>query len=141
MNWLTYAILAASSFGLYNFFLKLSSSKFSPPLANFFITGVAFLVTAIIVVYLKTSGQELVFSKENIKLPIIAGLSVGAAGILYLTMFTKHAPFTIGYPLVTSGAIIVALILGFLILKEPLNTIKIAGIIFTLTGLILLARS
>jgi transporter family protein len=55
-------------------------------------------------------------------------------------MFTKDAPLSIGNPLVVGGTIIVAVVLSLIILKEPLNAAKIAGIVVTLTGLFLLTR-
>lgn len=141
MNWLPYAILAAASFGFYNFFTKISADKFSPSVANIFIAGTSFLVAVIMTVYLKISGQELVFTKESLKYPILAGLFTGAAEIFYLTTFAKHAPLTIGSPLVISGATLGAVLLGFIILREPMSAAKIVGIIVTLVGLAILARS
>ena len=80
------------------------------------------------------------FSKKTIIFPILAGISVGIAEIFYLFMFSKNAPITIGNPLVVGGTVVVAITLGLIVLKEPLNTAKIAGIFLTLTGLIILAR-
>ena len=67
MSWLPYAILAASSFGFYNFFVKISADKFSPSVANLFITGTSFLVAVGVTVFLRMTGQELIFTKESIR--------------------------------------------------------------------------
>jgi bacterial/archaeal transporter family protein len=141
MNWLAYAILAASSFGFYNFFTKISADKFSPALANIFIAGTSLLVAIISTIYLKMSGQSLTFTKGSLILPIMAGLFTGAAEIFYLSMYSKNAPITVGNPLVVGGTIVIAVILGIIILKEPMSAAKIAGIIFVITGLVLLTRS
>ncbi|EKD66401.1 MAG: hypothetical protein ACD_49C00044G0003 [uncultured bacterium (gcode 4)] len=141
MNWLAYAILAASSFGFYNFFTKISADKFSPALANIFIAGTSLLVAIISTIYLKMSGQSLIFTKGSLILPIMAGLFTGVAEIFYLSMYSKNAPITVGNPLVVGGTIVIAVILGIIILKEPMNTARIAGIIFVITGLVLLTRS
>lgn len=140
MNWLFYALLAASGFGFYNFFLKMSSDKLSPAVANIFIAGTSCLIAIISSVYLKLNGQDLLITKENIKFPVIAGLFTGMAEIFYLTMYSKNTPITIGNPLVVGGSIVIAVILGLIILKEPMNGIKVAGIILTLTGLVVLSR-
>jgi len=141
MNWLAYAILAASSFGFYNFFTKISADKFSPALANIFIAGTSLLVAIISTIYLKMSGQSLTFTKSSLMLPVLAGLFTGVAEIFYLSMYSKNAPITVGNPLVVGGTIVITVILGMIILKEPMSAAKIAGIIFVITGLVLLTRS
>ena len=140
MNWLVYAILAAVSFGFYNFFTKVSADKFSPAVANLFIAGFSFTVAVVSIMYIKISGQSLIFSKSYIILPIVAGIFAGVAELFYLSMYTKNAPITIGNPLVVGGTIVIAVILGMIILKEPINATKIAGIVLVLTGLVFLMR-
>lgn len=140
MSWITFAILAATSFGFYNFFTKLTADKLSPTIALLLITGASFVVALLATVGFKISGQTLYFSKNAILFPILAGVFTAIAEIFYLFMFTKNAPLSIGNPLVVGGTIIVAVILGLIILKEPLNVTKIAGIVITLMGLLLLTR-
>ncbi len=140
MNWITFAILAASSFGFYNFFIKLSADKLSPTIALMFIAGTSFLVATITTIVLKLSGQELSFSKEVIYLPILAGVFTGIAEIFYLFMFTKNAPLNIGAPFVIGLTSLVSVLLGLIILREPLNATKIVGVCLTIIGLVLLTR-
>jgi transporter family protein len=141
MNWLPYAILAGSMFGFYNFFIKLSADKLNPVAANIFIAGTSCLVAVISAICLKANGQDLLITKESIKYPIIAGLFTGVAEIAYLLMYSKNTPITIGNPLVVGGSAVIAVSLGLIILKEPVGAAKIVGILFTLTGLIILSRS
>lgn len=140
MNWLTYAILAATSFGFYNFFTKLSANKISPTIALMFIAGTSFIVAAITTIVFKMTGQPLTLSKQAIIFPIMAGLFTGLAEIAYLFMFSKNTTLSIGTPLVVGGTIVVAVILGLLLIKEPLNAVKLSGIVVTLIGLVLLTR-
>jgi uncharacterized membrane protein len=140
MNWITFAILAASSFGFYNFFTKLAADKLSPTIALMFIAGASFLVATVSTIVFKASGQELTFSKGAIYLPILAGVFTGIAEIFYLFMFTKNAPLNIGGPVVIGITILVTVLLGLIVLKEPLNAAKIAGICLTMAGVVLLAR-
>lgn len=140
MNWITFAILAASSFGFYNFFIKLSADKLSPTIALMFIAGTSFLVATITTIVLKLSGQELSFSKEVIYLPILAGVFTGIVEIFYLFMFTKNAPLNIGAPFVIGLTSLVSVLLGLIILREPLNATKIVGVCLTIIGLVLLTR-
>jgi len=80
-------------------------------------------------------------SKNIILLPIAAGTFAGLAEIFYMFMFSKNVPISIGNPLVVGGTVVVAVILGLIILKEPINAIKTIGIIVTITGLVILSRS
>lgn len=141
MNWLLYAILAAFSFGFYNFFSKISADKFSPAIATMLISGTSFLVASIATIYFKVSDQVLTFTKSSLILPILAGIFAGAAELFYMFMYSKNAPITIGNPLVVGGTTIIAIILGIIILKEPMSAMKITGLIFSFIGLIILARS
>ena len=141
MHWLAFAVLTASSYGVYNFFVKISANKLSPTIAIMFLTGTAFLVAAISTMFLKLTGQNLTITKNVIIYPILAGLFAGVAEIFYLLMYSKNAPLSIGLPLVMSGTIIVAVFLGIIFLKEDLNAVKFIGILITIIGLIVLTRS
>jgi len=141
MNWLGYAILAASFYGFFNFFIKLFADKISPSIALMIMAGTSFILATITTLVLKMTGQELTFSKGVIILPIAAGVFAGLAEIFYIFMFSKNVPISIGNPLVVGGTVLVAVILGLVALKEPLTTIKITGIAITLLGLVILSRS
>ena len=141
MNWLIFAFLTASSYGAYNFFVKISANKLSPTIVIMLLTGTAFLVASISTLVLKFTGHNLTVSKNVIMYPVLAGLFAGVAEIFYLLMYSKNAPLSIGLPLVMSGTIIVAVFLGIIILKEDLSAVKFIGILVTLIGLIVLTRS
>lgn len=140
MNWLFFAFSAAFGFGLYHFFTKLSADKFNPALASAIIGAASFVAAALAVVFLKLSGQPITFPKNYLYLPIAAGLFAGIAEIFYLMMFAKNTPISIGNPLIVAGTTLIAVVLGLIFLKEPLNATKIFGILLTAAGLIFLLR-
>lgn len=141
MQWIPYAILAATSYGFYNFFVKMSAGKLSPTIAIMFLTGTAFIIATISTLVLKVSGQNLIIARNAILFPILAGLFAGIAEIFYLIMYSKEAPLSIGLPLIMGGTMLVAIILGLVVLKEGFNTAKTAGIILVFIGIIFLSRS
>ncbi len=141
MHWIVFAFLTAAGYGFFNFFMKLSGSKFSPTVANIFIAGTSLIIAIISTLYLKFTGHELIFTKENIKLPILAGVFTCLGEIFYLTMYSKQAPMVIAYPIVGGGALLIVLILGLVILKEPVTASKIAGIAFIIAGIIFVSRN
>lgn len=140
MQWIIFAFLTAGSYGLFNFFMKLSGAKFSPTLANIFIAGTSLIIAVISTLYLKFTGHGLIFTKENIKLPILAGVFTAVGEIFYLTMYSKQAPMVIAYPIVGGGALLIVLLLGLFILKEPVTLFKIIGIICIIAGIIFVSR-
>lgn len=140
MHWLTFAVLAATSYGFYNFFIKMSAGRLSPTIALMFLAGTSFLVAMISTLTLRITGQPLTFSRGAILFPILAGVFAGIGEVLYIFMFSKNAPLTIANPLAVGGTIIVAVLLGFIILREPLGAMKISGIVITLIGLFILTR-
>ncbi|MDP2630831.1 MAG: EamA family transporter [Candidatus Uhrbacteria bacterium] len=140
MNWLVFALLATVTYGFYNFFTKLSADKLSPAIALMFVGIASFLVGLASIGFSKILGHPILFSRNALLFPLLAGLFAGVAEIFYLTMFSKGAPLSIGNPLVVGGTVIISAVLGLLFLKEPLNAIKIGGIALTLIGLIILAR-
>lgn len=141
MNWITFAILAAIGFGFYDYFVRLSSESLSPTIALMILAASAFCVAAFATFILMITGHALSFPRGSIHLPILAGLFTGVADILYLLMFAKNPSLSIGAPFVVGGTVLVATLLGIVILKEPLNVVKVAGIVLTLVGLIILTRS
>lgn len=141
MHWIIFAILASFGFGFYNLFIKISADKLSPTIALMFIAGTSFMVAVISTLVLKFTGHSLTISKSAILFPMLAGLSTGVAEIFYLTMFTKNSPVSIGGPLVLSATLLMTVLLGIVVLREGVTTTKIAGILITMIGIIILARS
>lgn len=141
MNWIAFAILAASGFGFYNLFTKISADKLSPTIALMFIAGTSFSVAVVSTLILKFTGHNLTITKSALIFPILAGLSTGIAEIFYLIMFTKNSPVSIGTPFVLSATLLITTLLGIIVLREGITAAKIAGIMITVVGLIILARS
>ncbi len=121
MNWLILAILSATSFGFYNFLTKMTADKLSPIIATVLITGTAFGVALVVMFVSKIAGQPIIISKNMILFPILAGLFVGIAELLYLFMFSSGAPITIGNPLVVGGTVLIAVVLGIFNFKRAID--------------------
>lgn len=140
MNWIFFAIFAATSFGFYNFFTKITADKFSPTIALMIITGVAFIMSVIATLIFNFLGQPLQFQKNALLRPVFGGLFYGTAVIFYVVMFSKGTPISIGSPFVVGGTTLVATILGLILLGEPLTAAKIVGVLTIVGGLFILGR-
>jgi len=141
MNWFPFAILAGTSYGVYNFFTKITADKFSPTVSLMIITGTAFIVSVIGTLILRALGFPLLFDKSSIHRPILSGIFYGTAVIFYVIMFSKGAPLSLGNPLVSALLTVVVTTLSLLFLHESLNPVRIAGLGAVIIGFFILARS
>lgn len=140
MNWLFFAFLSVFCFWSYNVFTKISSDKFSPTIAMMFMAWTSFLVALVSTLFLKFSGQNFTFSKNEIIFPILAWLSTWIAEIFYLIMFSKNTPVSIWWPFVLAWTIILTTILWILILNEGFNLIKILWVFIIVIWIIIISK-
>lgn len=142
MNWILVAVISSILFGLYNFFLKFSADKIHPILATLILTTSAALISLIVLILLKVTGIVSTFewTREGIKYAVLAGIMSSLGEFLFFYLFSKGSPITIGLPLVFALTVLIGILLGIIILHEPLNLPKTIGIIFTLVGVIILSR-
>jgi drug/metabolite transporter (DMT)-like permease len=77
---------------------------------------------------------------EKIKLPIVVGLFLyGISTILWITAL-KKVELSYAYPMVSLGYIFV-FIASYFIFHEPLNWLRMGGMLFILVGITLVAKS
>ena len=141
MQWIPYAILAGASFGVYNFFTKITADKFSPTVSLMIITGTAFIVSIVGSLVLRSLGYSLAFDKSSLHKPILSGVFYGTAVIFYVLMFAKGAPLSLGNPFVNAFLAVTATILGLLLLHETYSIARIAGLVVVIVGMFILGRS
>lgn len=141
MNWILLAILVAILWGLYNFFIKISSGEINPILGAVTLQLTAAIVSAIILFWLKFHSTEIVINYKGIEYAILAGVCISLAEIAYFTLYSYGINVSIGLPIVTGGSIVVGVILGFAILKDPFNFIHGIAILLIITGIIMLFKS
>ena len=115
MNWIFLAIMAATFFGIKNVFVKTSSGHIDQVVGSVILT-LAALLSGIIVLILKmkNSSLELEISQKGVWLAVLAGVSVGLAGIASFYTFSKGASASVGIPIIMGGSIVVGVIFGLL---------------------------
>ena len=138
MPWLNFGILTIIFYSLFDFFLKLSSTKMNTWFNAFLINLVATIVLLFLVVYTYFQGEKLFSVKPGGWLfSILAGLAVGGASIFFVKMFATGTNLSIGVPLVRIGMVVLGSLLGVLILKEGFSIRYFLGILLALVGLFL----
>ncbi len=141
MHWLLLLVLTALMLGLYNFFIKLSAGHIHEIIGAVILQVVAFLLGGAALLWLKFQGNHLETSSRGILFSVLAGLSVGLAEIMAFYAFGKGVSASVGIPVMVGGTVLVGVLLGVIVLKEPLNAIKVLGTLLIITGIVLLARS
>ena len=139
MNWLPLALLIACCLGLYQFFIKVSSGNIHEVAGAVILQGVAALLGSLLLLFFKLNGQALPVTPKGIWQAVAAGICVGLAEILTFVLFQKGVPVAAGTPLIIGGSLLVAVVLGWLFLKEALGSWQILGIFLILCGVILVS--
>jgi multidrug transporter EmrE-like cation transporter len=77
---------------------------------------------------------------EKIKLPIVLGLFLYGISTILWIMALKKVELSYAYPMVSLGYIFV-FIASYFIFHEPLNWLRMGGMLFILAGITLVAKS
>lgn len=135
MSWLTFAIITAGLYGVFDFLIKLTSGKIDDGLATLIVDFTAAVVAGIYVLITKMSGAKLHITKEGLTYALIAGFITGLYSITFIKVFSAGANITVGVSIVRIGMIIVSICLGVIFLKMKLDPLQILGIILAISGL------
>lgn len=141
MNWLAIALLTAVFFGLYNFFIKVSSGNIHEILGAVILQAVALLLGCALLIYLKQTGDQFSFSSKGILYAVLAGLAVGVAEILTFMVFEKGIAVSIATPVIIGSSVVVSSVLGILFLRETISLIQLFALVLIAGGIMLLAFS
>lgn len=140
MHWLTLLIITAIFFGLYNFFIKLSSGHIHEILGAVILQVVAVVLGGLALLFLKLMKTTMLeISCKGIWFAVWAGIFVGLAEITSFYAFSKGIAASVAIPVIVGGTLLVGALLGIFILKETLAWPQYLGIFFILAGVILLA--
>lgn len=137
MNWILLAIITAIFYGMYNFFIKISSGSINQVVGAVILQLVAAVLGVITLLVLKIIGTEFTISQKGVWFAILAGLMVGLAEILSFFVFSKGAPISVGTAIIIGGSVVVASVIGFF-LKENVSLLNLFGILAIVIGIVLL---
>jgi bacterial/archaeal transporter family protein len=134
MNWILPAALTALCYGLYNFFIKLSSGHIHQIAGSVILQVTAALVGGGILAYLHLARSPLHASPRGVWFAVLAGIFVGLAEILSFYVFAKGIPASVGIPLIVGGTVIAGVLLGLVFLGETLRPVDYLAVILIVAG-------
>ena len=134
-----FALLAGVAAATYTIFLRLASGGIHPALGATIVTGVAFLVSGSATLWLKLTGQPVPFSREHALLLVVVGIA--AAGVDFFSILAYSSGLRVTSSFIIGGVSTTLLLLvGFLILREPVSATKLLAIGLIVGGIFLLQR-
>jgi small multidrug resistance pump len=132
-----FAMLSGVSVATWTICLKLGSTKINAALGALVISVVALMVNAAAVLTLKAQGHEIVLTQEAFWLLVLAGIAASGVDIFALLAYERGLRVTSS--LIMSGmSTMLVLLVGFLVLQEPLTGMRVLAIALIAAGIVLL---
>src|SRR5690625_6091787 len=88
--------IAAFMFGMYNVFIKLSSSHIEAVLGAVVLQFVAAFIGLALLIYMKFSGAHIFSTPKGISLAVGAGIAIGLVEILTFFIFVRGLEVAVG---------------------------------------------
>lgn len=137
VNPVVFAVLAATSFGLWTVFHKFASTYVNQVFGAIVVSLTAAIFGGIIFLF-RTKGTQLYSDPKGLVFIILAGIAAFFIDYLALQAYSKGLSLSIGGPIIIGGSMAVAILIGFL-LGEPITLLKILGIALIVLGGVVLA--
>lgn len=138
MHWLFFAGGTVLSYALFDFCLKMLANRMHSGMANILVNAVALGVGILYFYFAKMQGEDVSTIKQGgILFAVAAGVVVSFAGIFFVKMLSTDVPLSTGVAVVRIGAVILAVILAAVLLRERMNIQHVAGFVLALLGLYL----
>lgn len=134
------ALSTAIFYGVYNFFIKVSSGHINQIAGAVILQLVAMLVGGVILLFIKFTNVSIEISNKGILYAVLAGVFVGLAEITSFFVFSKGITLSIGLPIIIGGSVVFGSLLGILFLKEVLTPIHLLAILLIIVGIVLLVK-
>lgn len=138
IQWIVPALSSALSFGLYNIFIKLSSSSVHPILGGVVLQFVA-ATLGTIMLGASRDVDKFRFDKRGLLWSICAGIAVGVAEILSFTVSGMGVKASQSIPLMIGGSIVFGSVLGFIVLQERMTVRGWFGVLLVVLGIVCVA--
>jgi bacterial/archaeal transporter family protein len=137
-RWVAYAIISMVFAGATAVVAK-GLSEISAELGLAVRTSIIFLIVMVTAIVLVPRAQLQLLTVANVGWLALSGALAAVSWIFYYKAIQLGHVSTV--VLIDKGSVAVALLLAFLVLKEPLNAGKLAGGALMVTGLVVIARA
>jgi uncharacterized membrane protein len=128
-----FALLAGMSAATWTIGLKLGSTRISAALGAMVVTAVALVVNSVALLVMRSSGHEIVFSRQGFWLLALAGVAASGVDIFSLLAYERGLRVTSWFIIGGTSSAVVMLV-GILALHEPLTWARMLAIALIASG-------
>ncbi len=132
-----YALLAGVSMATYIIGARMASPGIHPALGTAIITGIAFLITAMVTLSIRATGAHVAFSMKGFSFMVLVGVATACVNLFTLLAYASGLRVTSSFVIGGTSTVLVLLI-GFMFLKEPFTWTKLFAIGLIAAGSFLL---
>ena len=133
MTTLVMLLIAIVCYSIFGLFVAKTAGKLDDYLANGVFNGVASLLPMVVfLVFSHKHSQS--FTRQGFMYSVVAGVFLTVFSVLVLKVFARGGNLAYVMPVVYGGMIAVSSLLGWLVLKESIAPLQLAGIICILVG-------
>ena len=138
-RWVWYAIISMLFAGATAVVAKLGLTGISAELGLAIRTSVIFLIVMVTAAVLVPRAELQSLTAANVGWLVVSGVLAAVSWIFYYKAVQLGEVSTVA--LIDKGSVVVALLLAFVVLNEPLTVTKLAGGALMVAGLFIVARA
>jgi uncharacterized membrane protein len=131
-----FAVCAGASAATWTICLKLGAPRVNAALGAMVITAVAFTVNSLVMLSMKAHGHEISLRPDAVGLLALAGLAAAGVDIFGLLAYERGLRITASL-IIGGTSTALVLLIGFLVLREPITWVRVLAIAFVVAGILL----
>lgn len=133
------AVLVYALFGTFN---AQAGGRIDAALSSAIFNGLAAAIALAVVVVQRLGGSTpVVLRPSGVMYSVLAGLAVGVFSIVLIKIYGRGGQLSYVFPSIYGGAIALAAIVGWLVLKDDVTPLRLAGVCVIVVGIGMLAMS
>jgi transporter family protein len=131
------AIVAYALFGIFN---AQAGGRIDAAVSSAIFNGLAALIALAVVVGQRLSDESpVVLRASGVVYSVLAGIAVGAFSIVLIRIYGRGGQLSFVFPTIYGGAIALAAIIGWLVLRDEVSVLRVAAVCLIVAGTRLLA--
>lgn len=134
---IAFAFLSGVSAALYTIAVKLGAGHVHAALGALIITGVAFAANLIALLVTSAAGHEIAVRPRAYWLLALAGIGAAGVDVFGLLAYDRGLRITSSF-IIGGTSTALVLLVGFLVLQEPLTAVRLLAIALIAAGILLL---
>jgi len=138
-RWVLLAIVAGGFAGLYHVFTKLAAGKVPDVTAAFWLEVAAIIVLGVYLTAIREQPWGPAVTRTGLVFALAGGLCVAVAGVLGFVVY-RQGMLSVAAPILVLGSVLVPVLVGTLLLREPVTWTRLAGTALAVASIWLLLR-